>query len=128
MNVSGKLLDAFRRDDDVAHADLGPLVTSATQPPPFLAFELANGNHAAFSVQYLISIRFDPSEGIRLYFTTNEVLVTGFRLWPLYVALIEHRVARVKEASANEKGVDEGVKARDEDTPFIRSINPNADA
>lgn len=60
-----------------------------------LDLELANGDHVALPYGTLLKIQYIPSKGIRMQFSTDDVVIRGHRLDGLYRRLAQHRVPRL---------------------------------
>lgn len=76
-----------------------------------LDLHLANGDRVALPYSLLMKIEFDPSEGITLRFSTDDVTIKGRRLEPLYKALMQQRVSGIGEASNGHPAANEAVHA-----------------
>lgn len=55
-----------------------------------------DGRHVALPYATLVKAEFDPSKGIALRFSTDDVTIEGYRLEPLYRAILQHRAREVK--------------------------------
>jgi hypothetical protein len=62
---------------------------------PMIEFVTVEQVHHAFPYAHLLRVRFDPSLGMRLYFSTHTVSICGRRLMPLYQAICAHTTNRV---------------------------------
>lgn len=58
---------------------------------------LVAGQRVALPYSTLLKVEFDPTKGIALHFSTDEVTITGYRLEALYRAIVQHRAREVKE-------------------------------
>lgn len=74
-----------------------------------------NGDRLGLEYAYLMKVRFNPSEGITLYFTSATVTLAGWNLHPVYDGLLRHAVLYVQEGNRNYD------KPADKDT-FIEKI------
>lgn len=83
--------------------------------PAMLDVRLESGDRYGLPYTYLIWIRFDPSVGILIRFSSYLVLINGRNLRELYEALLQHRVEWV--LAENER-FDVG----EESDPFISKI------
>lgn len=70
--------------------------------PTMLAFEFDNGDLLALPYALLVKIEYRLSEGIRLEWGTDILVIEGQRLQPLFHALVEQRVKAVIEAPDEE--------------------------
>ncbi len=60
---------------------------------------LGNGNRVALPYAMLLRAEFDPSKGITLRYSTEDVEIAGYRLEPVYRAIVQHRAREIKETS-----------------------------
>ncbi|MEO0631470.1 MAG: hypothetical protein AAFY46_12220 [Planctomycetota bacterium] len=56
---------------------------------------LSNGNHYALPYSTLLRVLYNPSDGIRLVFSTDDVHVEGRNLGDLHRGITQHRVRRI---------------------------------
>jgi hypothetical protein len=75
-----------------------------------LEFRLKDGNSTGLSYALLDTASYDPSEGIRLRFGSQEVLIIGQHLngiaghgARLYEAILRHRVNWIRESGRGER-------------------------
>lgn len=61
-----------------------------------LDLQLPSGNRVAYPYATLLKAEFNPSEGIVLHFSTDEVRITGYRLEPIYRSISQHRLPRLE--------------------------------
>lgn len=83
-----------------------------------LELRFRNGNAIALGYAYLVSVSFDPSEGIRLEFTGHEVLITGTNLTKLFRGLVHHKITYIQELEV--PGLPEAKLA---DTPSVEEVS-----
>jgi hypothetical protein len=67
------------------------------QQKVMLELRFQAGNARAFAYSYLVSLDFNPSEGIRMDFSGYEIRIAGRNLRPLFAGLVAQRVAFVVE-------------------------------
>jgi hypothetical protein len=67
------------------------------QQKVMLELRFKDGNAKALAYSYLVSIDYDPSQGIRMDFSGYEVRIVGRNLNPLFAGLVAQRVAVVNE-------------------------------
>lgn len=67
---------------------------------PMLDLVLADGRRVGLPYAMLVRAEFDPSKGITLRFSTDDVVIEGYRLKPVYKAILQHR-ARTIRAKGN---------------------------
>jgi hypothetical protein len=61
----------------------------------------ATGNQVALPYAMMIKAEFNPSVGITLRFSTDDVTIAGRRLDDLFKAITQHRAREVREAGKN---------------------------
>jgi hypothetical protein len=84
-------------DADEQEAEAFSTLSADRQHKVMLELRFQAGNARAFAYSYLVSIDFDPSQGIRIDFSGYEVRITGRNLRPLFAGLVAQRVAFVVE-------------------------------
>lgn len=88
-----------------------------------LELRFKTGDSEAIAYSYLLSVAFNPSEGIRLDFGGKLATITGRNLRRLYDALVAQRAAFVREIASEHDEV-----AVPEDEVLVRKITiTNAD-
>ena len=66
---------------------------------PMVELRLANGDRVGLPYPWLVEVRFDPSAGVTLAFTTGAtVVIRGRHLGGLFTALLRHQAVYVREA------------------------------
>lgn len=80
-----------------------------------LELRFRNGNRLGLGYSYLVSVTFNPSEGIQFDFTGHRVTVTGSNLLPLFKGLLVHKVGSIREA-------DPRAEPEDPTAPVVDSI------
>ena len=78
------------------HRDPG--VDAAEGYVAMLDLEFSDGNRSALPYSMLMKAEYDPSVGITLRYSTEDVVITGQRLEALYKSIIQHRERRVSAA------------------------------
>jgi hypothetical protein len=77
--------------------DAFSVISADRQHKLMVEFRLKSNNARAFAYSYLVTIDFNPSDGIRMDFSGYEVKITGRNLHPLFAGLCAQRVAVVNE-------------------------------
>jgi len=72
-----------------------------------LDIRFKTGDRLALGYVYLLSVGFNPSEGITLVFTSHTVRIRGRCLEALYAGLSEHRVNYVAEQHQHPMDADQ---------------------
>lgn len=83
--------------DDEGAPEAFSLLSADRQQKVMLEFRFKDGNARALPYSYLVSLDFDPSNGIGMDFSGYEVRVAGRNLEPLFTGLVSQRVAVVRE-------------------------------
>ena len=81
--------DTPSRDD----SSKGSLATETYSA--MLDLVLSNGNHYALPYSTLLRVLYNPSDGIRLVFSTDDVHIEGRNLRDFHRGITQHRVRRV---------------------------------
>lgn len=71
-----------------------------------LDFQSRGGDAIAMAYSYLQTVRFDPSVGLTLSFTTHSVTLMGRNLNELYKALLDQIVRRIEEQGEHDREPD----------------------
>jgi hypothetical protein len=69
---------------------------------------LVAGQRIALPYSTLLKVEFDPTKGIALHFSTDEVTISGYRLEALYRAIVQHRAREIKESGSKGEFEKEG--------------------
>lgn len=85
-------------EDDGSYQPASP-VSGHSDREFMIEFRSKRGDSVTLSYALLISLTFNPSQGIVLEFTTHRVTLTGRNLKKILHALKEHRLAWVQELS-----------------------------
>lgn len=110
--MSGSILGKFKSDE----RPLGPSATKAERPPLMIDFQKLDGNRTALHSNFLLSIEWNPSEGVRLTFSTHQIVLHGRNLEVIYEGLVQHAVSTLVE-------VDERHTKVPNETPVITRIS-----
>lgn len=81
-----------------------------------------DGSQHAFSYAYLVNVQFDPGEEkncIIVGFSSHQVVLSGYRMEPVYQLLIKHQIENIEQKDARYRALDQ------EDTPYITDITVN---
>ena len=81
--------------------------------PAMLDFRGHNGTSFALPYQQLVTVAFQPSDGITLEFREHRIVVRGRNLWPVYDHLLHHRITYLRE---------DDFDAASEEATFVDSI------
>jgi len=73
------------------------ILSADRQQKVMVEFRFKDGNARALAYSYLVSLAFDPSNGIGMDFSGYEVQVAGRNLERLFTGLVSQRVAVVRE-------------------------------
>ena len=79
-------------------------------------FETVQGDRQALPYSYLVSINYNPSEGLVLTFASHVVRIRGRNLDDLYLALVRQRAEYIRAEDAH-------FDTRPESEPFIEKID-----
>jgi len=89
--------DAKRRQTRSEGADAGEGASGVSETyVSMLDLVFGDGRHVGLPYATLVKAEFDPSKGITLRFSTDDVTIEGYRLEPLYKAILQHRAREVK--------------------------------
>lgn len=88
-----------RQNGDGGEAGSGALA-AAEGFVAMLDLQLATGDRVALPYATLLKAAFNPSEGIKLTYSTDDVVISGRRLEPLYKAITQHRARIIKSVGS----------------------------
>lgn len=115
--------EAKRRQPRGEGADAGEGASGVSETyVSMLDLVFADGRHVGLPYATLVKAEFDPSQGITLRFSTDDVMIEGYRLEPLYRAILQHRAREVR--ATGRAGQFE--KEKDGDGPVVTAIRCEA--
>ena len=88
------------RHAEDGEAETGGAYAAAEGFVAMLDLQLATGDRVAFPYATLLKAVFNPSDGIKLTYSTEDVMIEGRRLEPIYKAISQHRARFVKSVGA----------------------------
>lgn len=80
-----------------------------------LDLRLKGGKHKAVPYSYITDIDFDPSEGLDIFYSGQQVKITGRNLHEIYIHLLRHRVSFIQADISD-------IDITDEDKTYIKDI------
>ena len=82
-------------DDNTSATEIRETFRDGEMYVAMLDLVLKGGNRVAMPYSTLLKAEFDPSNGITLRYSTDDVKIQGSRLDQLYKAILQHRAREV---------------------------------
>lgn len=91
------LLKEFLGEDPQRQPEKSEGVAASERFVPMLDFVRADGSRFAMPYSMMVKVEFVPSKAIVVRYSTEDVLIAGYRLEAVYKAISQHRLRQLRE-------------------------------